>query len=177
MGGEIAILQFGQKLALFHVVAAVHIEFLDRRGDLRPHVGLVVGKEYAVAADHVVDGGLRNSGHLDRSGLLGFRFLLLGTRGSKEGDGDQQDRQMPARMRAWQARGPLHERRTIPCIISHWLKRPRECLKIRERHAGPHQAVVITVARIGQGGLCVHHLERGGLAGLVLLQGQLQAVA
>ena len=49
LGGEVAVLQHGQKLALLHVVAAVDVELLHRRGDLGHDAGLVPREEHAVA--------------------------------------------------------------------------------------------------------------------------------
>ena len=77
-GGEVAVLEHGQKLALLHVVAAVDVELLDRRGDLGHDAGLVAREEHAVAGDDAADGVLGHGRDLDRRGRFGFAFLLLG---------------------------------------------------------------------------------------------------
>ena len=73
------------------MIAPANIKLLHRRGDFGDHVGLLLGKQDAVAVDDVADGGLSDGGHLDRGGRLGLLGLLFGAgRQQKEKRGRQE---------------------------------------------------------------------------------------
>ena len=145
LGGEVAALERGQELALLDVVAAVDVELFDGRGDLRHDAGLVAREQHAIAGDNAADGVLGDGRDLNGRGRLGFGGLLPGAAGQ-----------------GYQAGGHQED-----CGFLHWLKRPRESLKVGHGDTVSHHAVVIRIAGPDQGGLCVHHFEHRDLAGLV----------
>ena len=90
-GGEVAALQYGEQLALFDVIPALHQEALHRRRDLRHHRGLVAREQHAIARDDAADGVLGDSRHLNRGGRFDFLLLLL-IAGDKKEERNEQER-------------------------------------------------------------------------------------
>ena len=74
---EIAIFQGRNQLALLYVIAASHIELLNRRGYFRYDIGLILREEHSIAVHDVANGRLRHRCNLHGRRSFGLFGRLL----------------------------------------------------------------------------------------------------
>ncbi len=84
---EVPVLEDGEELPLFHVIAAVHEEPPHRRRDFRRDVRLIARIEDRVGGDDAADAAANGRRHLDGDDRRGLRLALSARRG---GEGDEE---------------------------------------------------------------------------------------
>ena len=138
-----------------HTAAAIHVELLYWRNNLRSDGGLVLWKEHRLAMYHLPDGRPFDFGNLNGN-LWSALFFLLGTRGQQYYANTYRDSDNSA------------------AACSH-LERPRQCLQVCKREMIAGLAVVEVIARGRKRVLCVYHFQCAGLASLIAQVREMQA--